>query len=520
MEHERFESASGESMKFEGSIETDIEVPDVGKLDAVLLIVKSTVFSRQVLVLIGTNVMRHLPLHRGSSLWKSSTPFCRKIYNMTGVVYCQRQPFPANSEVTLESRAKMTTAKFPRTVMCLPINNICNKKLHVEPILVVVPANQRMISFPVRVKNYTDGDVVIDDRQPVYKITCPDEILKKQTLSNHERDLLASFDFPETEHLDNMKKLIIEYVDVFASTDLELGCCNIGEHEIIIDNPTPFKEKYGRIPPCIYTDMREQLEAMLECGVIRESNSPHCSPITVVAKKDGRARICCDFRTLNKRTKKDAKSLPIIEETIDMLGEPNVFSTPDLRSGYWQRKLSEKSKELTSFTAGPLGFYIYEWNRLPFGLCNSGATFQRMIEKALHGTIHLDCIAYINDIVVFSWDDREHLDKLARVLSKLRSHGLKLKLIKCRLFQKEITYLGHRISQHGVRKDHEKTSKVTEWPVPECVKDVRRLLGFIPYLRKYIKNYAVIVFPLSSLLQGYSNKPSKRRQNKIKERDM
>ena len=254
---------------------------------------------------------------------------------MADVVYCHRQPVPANSEVTLEGRAKITTAKFPRTVMCLPINNICNKKLNVEPIHAVVPANQRIIRFPVQVKNYTDDDVVIGDRQPVYKITWPDEILKEQTLSNRESDLLASFDFHETEHLDNMKKLIIEYADVIVLTALELGCCNIGEHEIIIDNPTPFKEKYRRIPPCMYTDVREQLEAMLECGVIRESNSPHCSPITVVAKKGGRTRICCDFRTLNKRTKKDYKSLPRIEETIDMLGETTVFSTLDLGSGYW-----------------------------------------------------------------------------------------------------------------------------------------------------------------------------------------
>ena len=145
---------------------------------------------------------------------------------MAGVVYCQRQPVPANSEVTLEGRAKMTTAKFPRTVMCLPINNICYNKLHVVPILAVVPANQRMMRFPVRVMNYTDDDVVIGDRQPVYKITCPDEIMKKQNLSNRESDLLVSFDFPETEHLDNLKKLIIEYADVFALTDLELRCCN------------------------------------------------------------------------------------------------------------------------------------------------------------------------------------------------------------------------------------------------------------------------------------------------------
>ena len=90
LEHEIFESARGKSMKFEGYIETDIEVPGVGKLDAVLLIIKSIVFSSQVPVLIGTNVMRHLPLYPGSSLWKPSTQFCRTIYNMAGVVYCQR----------------------------------------------------------------------------------------------------------------------------------------------------------------------------------------------------------------------------------------------------------------------------------------------------------------------------------------------------------------------------------------------------------------------------------------------
>ena len=107
--------------------------------------------------------------------------------------------------------------------MCLHINNTCNKKLHVEPILAVVPANQRMIRFPVRVKYYTDYDLVIDDIQPVYKITCPDEILKKMTLSNRERDLLTSFDFSETEYLVTSLWRSIGGSHRWATGDLSAG---------------------------------------------------------------------------------------------------------------------------------------------------------------------------------------------------------------------------------------------------------------------------------------------------------
>ena len=252
----------------------------------------------------------------------------------------------------------------------------------------------------------------------------------------HKQELLSLFQFPDIDDnlLTNLKQMILEYSDIFTLDNTELRRYNISKHEIMIDDNTPFKERYRRIPPSMYVDVREQLQSMLKCGVIRESSSPYAYPVTIVAKKDGRARICCDFRTLNKRTKKDAKSLPRIDETLDMLRGATVYSTLDLMSGYWQTELTEESKELTAFTAGPLGFY--EWNRLPFGLCNSGATFQRMIEKALHGILHTDCLAYIDDIVVFAKSEAEHLEKLARVFDRMRKHGLKLKPQKCHLFQK------------------------------------------------------------------------------------
>ena len=201
-----------------------------------------------------------------------------------------------------------------------------------------------------------------------------------------------------------------------------------------------------------------------------------------------------------------------------MLRGATVYSTLDLMSGYWQTELTEESKELTAFTAGQLDFY--EWIRLPFGLCNNGATFQRMIENALHGILHTDCPANIDDIVVFAKSEAEHLEKLARVFDRMRKHGLKLKLQKCHLFQKEITYLGHCISKHGVRKDPEKTCKVEEWPISNYVRDVRRFLVFSSYFRNLIRDYAKISSPMSSLQIGYSTKRTNRRMNKLKEREL
>ena len=176
------------------------------------------------------------------------------------------------------------------------------------------------------------------------------------------------------------KDLSVDSADVFSKDDLDLGKCNILKHDIKITDPQPFKERYRRIPPHLYEEVKVHLQEIAEVGAIRGSFSPWASAVVLVRKKDGGLRFCIDLGKLNNRTVKDGYSLPCIERTpwiVYMV--QGGFYTLDLKSGYWQVELEEEAKPLTAFTMGPLGFW--ECEHMPFGLTNAPATFQRLMES-------------------------------------------------------------------------------------------------------------------------------------------
>ena len=196
------------------------------------------------------------------------------------------------------------------------------------------------------------------------------------------------------------KDLLDDSADVFSQSDLDLGKCNIIKHAITITDPHPFKERYRRIPPYLYEEVKNHLQEMVEVGAIRRSISPWASAVVLVRKKDGGLKFCIDLCKLNNITVKDGYSLPKIEDTLDCLHGAVQFSTLELKSRYWQVELEEEAKPLTAFTMGPLGFWKCE--HMPFGLTNAPATFQRLMESCL-GELHLNwCIIYLDDIIVFS----------------------------------------------------------------------------------------------------------------------
>ena len=161
--------------------------------------------------------------------------------------------------------------------------------------------------------------------------------------------------------------------------------------------------------------------------------------------------------------------------------------------------MEEQAKQYTAFTVGPLGFY--ECNRMPFGLKNAPATFQRLMQRVL-GDLHLNgCVVYRDDIIIYTKMEKEHEDMLEKVFQRIREAGLKLSPKKCRFFQREIKCFGHVVSEEGIACDPSKTVAVSKWPAPANVKDLQRFLGFTGFYW-FIQDYAKVARPLTELLRG------------------
>ena len=220
------------------------------------------------------------------------------------------------------------------------------------------------------------------------------------------------------EHLQiEAKEMLKRNAKIFSKSDLDMGRTNLVKHHIKLTDPIPFKEAYRRIPPQMYDEVKAHIQEMLDLGAIRPSNSPWASAIVLVRKKDGRLRFCIDLRRLNNRTVKDAYSLPKIESILDSLLGAKIFSTLDLKAGYWQVEMAEECKAYTAFTCGPLGFY--ECDTMPFGATNAPATFQRLMHDCL-GDLNMNwCIVYLDDIIIFSDTKEEHLKRLEAVFKNL-----------------------------------------------------------------------------------------------------
>ena len=289
---------------------------------------------------------------------------------------------------------------------------------------------------------------------------------------------------------------VIESNQAVFGTSGALGECTLPAVTVNTGDHPPIRQKAYRTPFAKKKDVEKQVAEMLALGVIRPSMSPWASPITLQPKKDGTSRFCIDFRRVNGVTKKDAHPIANIKEIFDQLGGAEVFSTLDLKSGYWQIPVAPNDREKTAFVCH-LG--LYEYNRLPFGLANAPAQFQRVMNYVLADMIGSYVLVYLDDIIIFSSDVEEHASHVDNVLKRLQRYNMTLKAEKCHFAQAEVELLGYTVSSQGITAQQDKTAAIQRLAAPTTVTEVRSFLGTVGYYRGLIPSFASIAEPITRL---------------------
>eukprot|EP00253_Pinus_taeda_P029921 PITA_29921 len=243
-------------------------------------------------------------------------------------------------------------------------------------------------------------------------------------------------------------------------------------------------------------ELQIQLKELLDIGHIRASTSPWGAPVIFVKKKDGSLRLCIDYRDLNRATVKNQYPMPRIDDLFDQIKGVAVFSKIDLRSGYHQLRISENDISNTAFRTR---FGHYEFTVVPFGLTNAPAVFMNLMNNVFRKYLDQFVQVFLDDILIYSKNKKEHEDHLRIVLSCLRERQLYGKLSKCSFFQERIHYLGHIISGEGISVDPEKVKAIMDWPIPKNAHEIRSFMGLAGYYRRFVEGFSKIAKPITTL---------------------
>ncbi|KAK7880554.1 hypothetical protein WMY93_032813 [Mugilogobius chulae] len=319
------------------------------------------------------------------------------------------------------------------------------------------------------------------------------------------------------EQQQKVREMLREECDVFGRDEWDAGCVTDLQMDINLKDHIPVQRTYNAIPRHLYQEVKAHIQDLLNRGWIQKSYSSYSSPVVCVRKKDGSLRLCIDYRLLNEKTLPDRHPIPRIQEILESLGGNKWFTVLDQGKAYHQGFMSEKSRPYTAFIT-PWG--LYEWVRIPFGLSNAPAAFQRHMEECLGDLRDEVCVPYLDDVLVFSSTFEQHVHNVRQVLQKQRMSGIKLRAEKCDFFKPQVTYVGRVISAEGYRMNPKEVEAVRALvhQTPATVREVRKLLGFLSYYRTYIKDFSITAKPLYELLTLPKGQPKSSPKKKATKR--
>lgn len=341
----------------------------------------------------------------------------------------------------------------------------------------------RNLNIPQEIEEANSLEAVIDLEEEIHKLT------NRSHLNDEEKQVL--------------KKLLKKNKDLFFLESDTLSFTHEITHEIKTKDGNPIYCKLYRYPQIHEKEIERQIGEMLNQGIIRESDSPYNSPLWIVPKKMDNSnikkwRIVIDYRKLNEITIDDKFPIPNIDSILDRLGRAQYFTTLDLAKGFHQILVKEEDQKKTAFST-PFGHY--EYVRMPFGLKNAPATFQRLINSILREYMNKICVVYLDDILIFSSSLEEHVININKIFNALRKANLKIQIDKCNFFYKETEYLGHVLTPNGMKPNPNKLETIKNLKLPESSKQIKSFLGVTGYYRKFVKDYAKVAKPMTNYLK-------------------
>jgi transposase InsO family protein len=274
-----------------------------------------------------------------------------------------------------------------------------------------------------------------------------------------------------------------------------LGVLHGTQHRIETTGNPVFQHPY-RAGPAARQAEKIEVDRMLKQGVIEPSHAQWASPVVLIPKPDGSIRFCIDYRRLNALTVRDVYPLPRMDECLDSLGDAEYFSTLDANTGFWQIEVAEEDRDKTTFSCH-VG--MYRFLRMPFGLVNAPATFQRAMDIILSEVRWDSVLVYLDDVIIFSRSFEEHVKHLGIVLQKMSEAGATLKFPKCKFFRQAVDYLGHRILPHKLQVLKRNVDAISRAEPPTTKTQVRSFLGLCGVYRRFVPNYASLAKPLTAL---------------------
>jgi len=272
------------------------------------------------------------------------------------------------------------------------------------------------------------------------------------------------------------------------------GLCRVAGARIETAEAKPINLPLRRTSPAQRIEIEKQVKELLDLGMIKPSTSPWAAGIVMAPKPDGSWRFCVDYRMLNQVTVRDSYPLPRVDEYLHAMEGNTWFSVMDLNSGFWQIPLHPEDSKKTAFLshAG-----LYEWVRMPMGLMNSPAVFQRVMDLAFAGMKWRNLLVYVDDVLVMSPSFEKHIEDLQETFDRLEALGMTVKPKKCQFACGEIKYLGHLLTIDGIKVNPEKVRAIREMSWPDTPEKMASFLGLVSYYRDFVKRCSTVCEPLN-----------------------